>query len=77
MMRQSGRRSESGHRLDGILGRGQADAGEAVLDQAFQTFERKARCDPRLLPTTAWISSTITVRTVFSIRRPPSLVSRI
>ncbi len=35
-----------------------------------------ARCDPRLSSATAWISSTITVRTVFSIPLPPSLVRR-
>src|SRR6266852_6277725 len=34
----------------------------------------KARCDPRRFPTTAWISSTIRVRTVRSSRRPDSEV---
>ncbi len=34
------------------------------------------RCEPRLSSATAWISSTITVRTVESMRRPPSLVRR-
>ncbi len=35
-----------------------------------------ARCAPRLLPASAWISSTITVRTVRSIFRPDSVLSR-
>ena len=35
-----------------------------------------AKCAPRLLPARAWISSTITVSTVPSIRRPDSEVSR-
>ena len=35
-----------------------------------------ARCDPRRFPTTAWISSTINVRTVRSSRRPDSDVNR-
>ena len=30
----------------------------------------KARCEPRLLPAMAWISSTITVRTPASMERP-------
>ena len=33
------------------------------------------RCAPRLVCATAWISSTITVRTVVSISRPDALVS--
>ena len=35
-----------------------------------------ARWAPRLLPANAWISSTMTVSTVPSIRRPDSEVSR-
>jgi len=35
-----------------------------------------ARCEPRLLAATAWISSTITVRVVASIARPDSEPSR-
>ncbi len=47
---------------------------------AAQSSDRRssdsARWAPRLLPATAWISSTITVRTVPSISRPDSEVSR-
>ena len=35
-----------------------------------------ARCAPRLVPAIAWISSTMTVRVVRSIRRPLALVTR-
>ncbi len=35
----------------------------------------KARCEPRLLPKIAWISSTITVLTDCNSLRPPTLVS--
>ena len=35
-----------------------------------------ARCAPRLLPATAWISSTITLRVLFSISRPEAEPSR-
>src|SRR3569832_537222 len=36
----------------------------------------RLRCAPRLLPASAWISSTMTLRTVFSMRRPESELSR-
>ena len=36
----------------------------------------RARCAPRLLPATAWISSTMTVRVPARALRPDSLVSR-
>ena len=35
----------------------------------------RARCEPRLVPATAWISSTMTLRVLASIARPESLVS--
>ena len=43
--------------------------------KAARRSSDSARCEPRLVPATAWISSTITERTVDSILRPESLVS--
>jgi hypothetical protein len=62
--------------LDGLLGRGEPDAHEAVPTRAASRSSESERCEPRLSATMAWISSTITVRVVRSIARPPSLVSR-
>jgi hypothetical protein len=43
---------------------------------AFSRSNVSARCTPRLLGASAWISSTITVRVVASIRRPDSDTKR-
>ena len=62
---------EARHIVDGFLGGGQPDAAQAAAGEGLQALERvSARCAPRLLPATAWISSTITVRVVASICRP-------
>ena len=53
---------------------GPADAADAT--KASKRSSDNARCAPRLLPASAWISSMMTVRTVFSIVRPPALFSR-
>ena len=47
-----------------------------AAQRAVNRSSESARCAPRLLPATAWISSTITVRTVLSICRPDADVSR-
>ena len=46
-----------------------------VLQSASSRSSDNARCAPRLSRATAWISSTIAVRTVDSMRRPLSEVS--
>lgn len=44
----------------------------ASSHSASSRISDRLRCEPRLLPATAWISSTITVRVVDSIARPES-----
>ena len=61
------------------MGRWVADRPMRVTGRPVSASRRSsesARCAPRLLPATAWISSTITVPTFASMARPPSLVSR-
>ena len=61
------------------MGRWVADSPMRVTGRPASASRRSsesARCAPRLLPATAWISSTIAVPTLASMARPPSLVSR-
>jgi hypothetical protein len=64
------------HVLDRLLRGGEPDALERAFDQRFESLDREREMGPRLSPATAWISSRISVRTVCSIARPVSLVSR-
>jgi hypothetical protein len=61
--------SQLRHVLDRLLRARQADALQRPPGDAPQPLERQRQCAPRRLPITAWISSTITVRTVASICR--------
>ena len=68
---------EAAHLLQRLLCGRQADAldGGAGFPTSSSSRSRdSARWLPRLSRTMAWISSTITVRTVESIARPPSVV---
>ena len=56
---------------------GRSQGPSRCADSASRRASVKARCAPRLLPTTAWISSMMTVATPLSSARPLSLVSRI
>ena len=60
--------------LDGPLRGRKADPNERRGDHLLQTFQAESQCAPRRVPNTAWISSTITVRTVRSIARLRSAV---
>ncbi len=55
--------------------RGRSRVSRAPYSSSSRSRERE-RWEPRLSSATAWISSTITVRTVRSMPRPPSLVRR-
>ena len=56
--------------------KGQSAAAGAEPRRVPRGARGKGRCAPRLSRTSAWISSTMTVRTVARMRRPPSLVRR-
>ena len=56
--------------VDRLLRRRQSDAKERLLrNAAARRSSDSARCAPRRVPMTAWISSTMTVRTVRSMLR--------
>ena len=62
---------ETRHLFDRLLRGRQADPMQPVAAQRAQPFQRQRQdATPRLLDAMAWISSTITVRVVFSIARP-------
>ena len=54
---------------DRLLRRGEANPNERRPAMCCSRSSESARCAPRLVPMTAWISSTITVRAVRSISR--------
>ena len=68
---------ELGYSLERALGGGEADALERAqrLVRCSSRSRVRARCEPRLLWATAWISSTITASTVVRISRPPRRAS--
>jgi hypothetical protein len=61
-------------RFDGPLRGGQTHAHERRLSDLLQALERQREMRARREPITAWISSTITVRTVRSICRLRSAI---
>ena len=76
MRRRGGADEEAGDLLDRLLRRRQADAQQRrARPPAAAARGVSARCAPRRVPITAWISSTMTVRTVRSISRLRSAVS--
>ena len=60
----TGADQEAGDRLDGPLGGREPDALRPVLGESVEPLQREGKVRPRLSRATAWISSTITVRTV-------------
>ena len=67
---------QPGDGLDRPLGGGQADPlRPAAPRRASSRSSVRARCEPRLLPATAWISSTMTVRAQRSMDRLRSAVT--
>ena len=55
---------------------GRSDCSDPTRISASSRSSDSDRCEPRLLPASAWISSTMTVRTEHSMSRPDCEVSR-
>ena len=67
---------EPRHRVERLDRRREADAHRRLPQSASSRSSESIRCEPRLLPATECSSSTMTLRTLFSIVRPDSEVSR-
>ena len=76
MMRASGLRNCATSSIGFTVAESPMRCGFGPSTSASRRASDSARCEPRLSSATAWISSTITVRVVRSMRREPSAVSR-